>query len=180
MFGEKTSSIWRKWAFLDECNFMDISEVTSTVDLCVPLESMNFKQIHFFRSFVMHICHHIVPSHPIIRHPYLTGYIFWCRHAILLGYMSLLNFAIVTPFYGRPLHIWNKCVIPACVLFFFINDINWLQNLIKNKKTFHLTTLVTSSEYNLAAIVDILTSRLTCYMTCRPTIITICLHILDQ
>ena len=32
------------------------------------------------------------------------------------------------------IHIWNKCVIPECVLFFSINDINWLQNLIKNLK----------------------------------------------
>ena len=76
------------------------------------------------------------------------------------------------------IHIWNKCVIPECVLFFFINDINWLQSLIKNEKPFHLVTLVTSSGYNFAAIVDmpLYMVSLTRYMTCTLTVRTMSTH----
>ena len=34
-----------------------------------------------FHVVVMHFCQPIVPSHPILWHPFHTGYIFWCKHA---------------------------------------------------------------------------------------------------
>ena len=107
---------------------------------------MNIKQIHFcigvtwdtFSVVVMHICHPIVPSHPIIRHPYLTGYIFWCKHAIWPGYIhvSVILLLIVCPcvFYFQLSRLLmlifskeHKSVPshPMCQLFFFSSVTYW-------------------------------------------------------
>ena len=37
---------------------------------------LKWGDLEHFTVVVMHICHPIIPSHPIIRHTYLTGYIY--------------------------------------------------------------------------------------------------------